>query len=259
MVEMFNKHKKSQIIEQKLEVELQSYIDSRPKEKAPQEERINQIDDHKWVNTIDDYKWVNTDEPKNNFSVFSKYSLMVGLFIFGLFSVSVVKNETRNLEKEINTLTALNNTIIFNLEQGILDNEVITSPENISKLAEQHLDDNFIFYKKSQIIELGEDSQTPTTLTKKNDSLRNKIKISVGNEIKKKKTELVKLQKLYYNPKSIPAEIKTEVAKKIEEKKKELKNLYSEPKKNILHNRSYRWAAVQVAKLFLGIPIVPGR
>ena len=259
MGEMINKHKKSQIIEQKLKVELRSYIDSQPKEKPSQEEKINQIDDYKWINTIDDYKWANTTEQKNNFSVFSKYSLIAGLFIFGLLFVSVVKNETRNLEKEINTLAALNNAIIFNLEQGILDNEVITSPENISKLAKEHLNIDFISYKKSQIIELGKDSQTLTKLTKKNGSLSNKIKISVGNEIKKKKTELVKLQELYNNPKSIPTEITTEVAKKIKEKKEELKNLYSDPKENIFKNKTYRWAAVQVAKLFLGIPIVPGR
>ena len=56
MEEMINKHKKSQIIEQKLKVELRSYIDSQPKEKPSQEEKINQIDDYKWINTIDDYK-----------------------------------------------------------------------------------------------------------------------------------------------------------------------------------------------------------
>jgi len=247
---MINKDKKSQIIEQKLKIELRSYKDSLPKEKVQQEERINQIDD---------YKWIDTNEQKKTFSIFGKYSLITGMFIFGLLFVSVVKNATRNLEKEMNTLTALNNAIIFDLEQGILDNEVITSPENISKLAKEYLNTDFTPYKKSQIIELGEDSEHQTKLTKKNDSLSNKIKIGIGNEIKKKKTEIAKLQKLYNNPKSIPTEIKTEVAKKIKEKKVELKNLYAEPRENILQSRTYRWAAVQVAKLFLGIPIVPGR
>ena len=45
----------------------------------------------------------------------------------------------------------------FNLDQAILDNEVITSPENISRLAKEHLEDGFRSYKKSQIIQLEED------------------------------------------------------------------------------------------------------
>ena len=57
---------------------------------------------------------------------------MTVLFICGLLFVSVVKNETRNLQKEINNLEANINLIKFNLDQAILDHEVITSPENIS-------------------------------------------------------------------------------------------------------------------------------
>ena len=236
----------------------EKWVDSLPQEKLGYGRKPH-IQPKVKTNQIDNYRWVNTIVKKKTVSVLGKYSFITVLFIFGLLFVSVVKNETRNLEKEINTLTALNNAIKFNLDQALLDNEVITSPENISKLAKEHLNIDFISYKKSQIIELGKDSQTLTKLTKKNGSLSNKIKISVGNEIKKKKTELVKLQELYNNPKSIPTEITTEVAKKIKEKKIELKNLYSEPTANIFQNRTYRWAAVQVVKLFLGIPVVPGR
>ena len=70
---------------------------------------------------------------------------MAVLFVCGLLFVSVIKNETRNLEKEINSLRASNNVIKFNLDQAILDNEVITSPENISRLAKEYLNTDLVF------------------------------------------------------------------------------------------------------------------
>ena len=68
-----------------------------------------------------------------------------------------------------------------------------------------------------------------------------------------------KLQELYSNPKSIPDEIKTQVAVRIEEKKIELKNIYSAPKDILTLERVGRWSVVQVVKLFLGMPIIPGK
>tara|TARA_B100001123_G_C15026353_1_gene913556 strand:+ start:96 stop:785 length:690 start_codon:yes stop_codon:yes gene_type:complete len=223
------------------------WINSLPKQNAKYEEKINQIDHYRWVDTI---------SQKNTYSVVGKYSLMAVLFIFGLLFVSVVKNETRNLEKEINNLKASNDIIKFNLDQAILDNEVITSPKNITKLAKEYLNTDLISYKKSQIKKLGEDSEPVAKLNKKNNNLSSKIKLS----IKKKKKELKKLQEIYSNPKSIPVEIKKEVAKKIEKKKVELKDLYNtSPKEILTYDRIHRWAVVQVAKLFLGIPVIPGR
>ena len=121
------------------------------------------INQHKWIkslpktnikfngeeNQADHSRWLNTIPQKNTYnSVAWKYSLSVVLFICGLLFVSVIKNETRNLEKEIDSLRASNKVIKFNLDQAILDNEVITSPENISRLAKEYLDNDFIFYKK---------------------------------------------------------------------------------------------------------------
>ena len=184
---------------------------------------------------------------------------MAVLFVCGLLFVSVVKNGTRNLEKEINNLRASNNVIKFNLDQAILDNEVITSPENISLLAKEHLNIDYISYKKSQIKKLDGDTPIISKLNKKNNNLSTKIKLEIAKKIKKKKTEIKKLQNLYSKPESIPGEIKTQVAKKIEEKKVELKNLYNSPKKTINLEKARNWAAVQVVKVFLGIPIVPGK
>ena len=200
---------------------------------------------------------------------------MTILFVCGLLFVSAVKNETRNLEREINNLTASVNVIKFNLDQAILDNEVITSPENISRLAKEYLNSNFISYKRSQIRQLDGDTEniikesqirqlddntdTITKLNKKNNNLSTKIKLGIVKKIEEKKTEIRKLQELYSNPQSIPGEVKTQIASKIKEKKIELKNLYSSPKKIITLERTWKWATVQIAKLFLGIPIVPGK
>ena len=46
---------------------------------------------------------------------------------------------------------------------------------------------------------------------------------------------------------------------KIEKKKIELKNIYSEPKDIFTLERVGRWSLVQVVKLFLGMPIIPGK
>ena len=184
---------------------------------------------------------------------------MTVLFVCGLLFVSVVKNGTRNLEKEINNLRASVNIVKFNLDQAILDNEVLNSPENISRLAKEHLDTDFTSYKKSQIRKLDEDTKTIIKTSKKNDNLSTKIKSGITKKIEKKKTEIRKLQALYSKPGALPGAIKTQVAMKIERKKIELKNIYSEPKDVFTLERVGRWSVVQVVKLFLGMPIIPGK
>ena len=232
-------------------------------------EEENQVDHYRWVNTIPKKDTYNNAATYNN--VAWKYSLVVVLFVCGLLFVSAVKNKTRNLEQEINSLRASNNVIKFNLDQAILDNEVITSPENISRLAKEYLNTDFISYKKSQLRQLNDDrtiinklnknnnNLSTVKLNEKNNNLSTQIKSIITKKIKKKKTEIRKLQELYSKPASIPDEIKTQIASKIEEKKIELKNLYSSPKKTITLEKARSWAVVQVAKLFLGIPIVPGK
>jgi hypothetical protein len=222
------------------------WINSLPKTNIKFSEEKNQIDHDKWINTI---------SKKNTYSAFSKYTFMTVLFVCGLLFVSTIKNGTRNLEKEINNLRTSISEVKFDLDQAILDNEVINSPENISRLAKEHLETDLITYKKSQIIQLGEDSDIVIKTTKKNSNLSTKIKLKIEN----KKAELRNLQALYSKPKSIPGEIKIQVAKKIEEKKIELKNLYSSPKDTFTLVKAQKWAAVQLVKAFLGIPVIPGR
>jgi len=232
------------------------WINSLPKINKKNNEELDQLDHYRWINTISKKKTYNTVK---------RYSVMVVLFVCGLFLVSAVKNETRNLEKKINNLRASNEIIKFNLEQAILDHEVITSPENISLLAKEYLNTNFSFYKKSQIKNLNNDTPKITESIKKEntESIKKENKVSIiikteiAKKIEKKKTEIRKLQELYSKPEQIPDEIKNQVAKKIKEKKIQLKNIYTSPKETITLERAQKWVGVKVVKLFLVLPIIP--
>ena len=198
-----------------------------------------------------DYKKKNNDSAK-------KYSLLGVFFICGLFVVSVVKNNTRNLEKEINNLKASNRLIQHNYEQALLDNEVITSPENISLLAREYLNTDFKFYKRSQIKNLDE-NLVANKKVKKQKKLTQVIKTKLQKNLKRKKKELKKLEAMYKKPNEIPEQIKTQLAKKINNKKNTIKKLYSSPEKVVSLEKIRKWGGIQIVKVFLGIPVVPGR
>ena len=112
------------------------WIGSLPKRNIGFVTTTNQLDHDRWINSIPK-KNVHTSVKKYSLK---KYSLMSILFICGLLFVSVVKNETRGLQKDIYNLKTLINTLKFDLHQATLDYEVITSPENISKLANNYLE-----------------------------------------------------------------------------------------------------------------------
>ena len=210
------------------------WINSLPKAKKEIIESINQLDYENSINSI---------PKKNSYNSVKKYTLLTVIFICGLIFVSIVKNETRNLQKEINNLEASINLIKFNLDQTFLDHEIITSPENISLLAKKYLDIDLASYKRSQIKQLNAENQ----------------KLAKINKTEKEKTKIQKFKKLYSRPKSVPNEIKTHVAKRIEEKKVEIVNVYHEPKSLITLERAGKWTVVQLVKAFLGMPMLPGR
>ena len=208
------------------------WIDSLPKAKKEIIETINQLDYENQLNKI---------PKKDSYSSVKKYSLLTVIFICGLIFVSIVKNETRNLQKEINNLKASINLIKFNLDQTFLDHEIITAPENISLLAKKYLDIDLAPYKRSQIKQLNAKNEKITKINKK------------------ERTNTEKLKELYSRPKAIPNKIKTHVASRIEEKKEKIVNFYHEPKSLITLERAGRWTVIQLVKAFLGIPIIPGR
>ena len=80
--------------------------------------------------------------------------LILMILTTALILTTLVKNKTRMLEKEI---ANFNNAIAnsnFKLTAAIIEYEFLTTPKNISFLARDHLDEDFSFYKKSQIMEL---------------------------------------------------------------------------------------------------------
>ena len=225
----------------------------------------------KWLNTLpntnmetnqeeyklDNQRWIDTLHKRKKDNSIKKYSLVTILFVVGLIFVSVIKNETRNLQKEIDKLEATINIIKFDLHQTTLDHEVITSPENISRLAKEYLESNLVVYKKSQIKQIGREE---IFFTKPENV---KIKKNLEQKtVETKKIELAKLKELYYKPKDIPKKLKLKITKKVKKKKNELlqlRKIYSDPKSIFASNKAQRWAAFQVVKVFLGIPIVPGK
>ena len=184
--------------------------------------------------------WVNTLPNKNNST--KKYSTTIVLFIIGLIVVSAIKNETRNLQKEIHVLQSSINKLKVSLHQATLEYEVLSSPENISKLAKENLDDNFKPYKKSQIKNLNEKEHLFSSIEKKEskniikENLKN-TKKKIISEIENKKTELKNLEKIYNDPKKIPEEVKSKISKKIEVAKSELKVLYSNPESTVKNKK----------------------
>ena len=205
------------------------WINTLPKAKKEIIETINQLDYENPLNKV---------PQKDSYSSVKKYTLLTVVFICGLIFVSIVKNETRNLQKKINNLEASINLIKFNLEQTFLDHEIITAPENISLLARKHLDIDLTPYKKSQI----------KKLNAKNERIA---------KIDKKGKNIQKFKDLYSQPKSIPSKIKTHVTSRIEKKRVEIVNIYHEPKSLITLERAGRWTVVQLVKAFLGMPMFP--
>jgi len=231
------------------------------------------LDSNKWVNTLpskDDNTLIlsNTINSNPKSSSGKKYSLIIIVFIVGLILVSVIKNGTRNLQKEISNLQASINTLKLDLHQTVLEHEVITSPENISRLAKEYLKSDFGFYKKSQIKQLNEKEKTLAKLEEKKDKKTFKkkskvktdeIKLRIVKKIETTKTELRKLQELYSEPEKLPGVVKLKVAKTIEIKKNALKEFSSDPYSVFKSKKARNWAGLQIVKIFLGIPIMPGR
>jgi len=231
------------------------WINSLSKSKKLEKEKYY-TNSNKWTDSLPNSK-------KNNFNII--YYMTIIIFISGLIFISTIKNKTRNFQKEINNLEASITTLTSELHKATLDYEFITSPENIENLANEYLSTEFIHYKKFQVSKLNDKKFELNNLKKKqfikteSKGLKNKMQLKVKKIIKEKKSEIQKFKEMYENPETIPNEIKLGIAKKIEDKKKGLQKFYESPKDLITLERVQRWSVVQLVKLFLGIPIVPGR
>jgi len=194
-----------------------------------------------------------------------KYPILMVLFVIGIMSVSIIKNETRSLQKEINNLQASIKVLKSNLEEEKLEYEAITSPENISFLAKEYLDEDLKPYKKTQIKGLNEklilekNTQKTTQKLKINNKIKNKIIVAKKKVIHDKQAALEKMKEIYSEPEKIPNEVKFKVSNAIKNTKHSLQNFYSDPKTAIKSPKTQKWAAIQIVKAFFGMPIVPGK
>ena len=217
-------------------------------------------------NTLDPNIWLGTisqEKPKQ--SNIKKISLLIILLIIGLMSVPITKNATRDLQNEISNLRNEISILKLELHQTNLDYEVITSPANLSLLAKENLGTEFNFYKKSQVLKFSDKTnnltqlKTDANLMKKKVNNKNTVQKIVLKEIKKKKLELKKIQRIASNPKKIPSNIKLNITKKIKKTEIGLKKLYSSPEEILTPERTKRWAAMQIVKAFFGFPVIPGK
>lgn len=94
-----------------------------------------------------------------------KKNILIGVFfIICLILVSIIKNETRNVQKEINNFKVLISKLENDLHLSTLELEFVASPENISALARKYLEEDFIAYKSTQIKHFSEIINNPINL-----------------------------------------------------------------------------------------------
>ena len=153
------------------------------------------------------------------------FLILIALTV-GLVSTSFIKNKTRLLDKELINLNKEINSLNYNLQDLNLEFEFITSPKNISLLAKEFLDEDFTYYKISQIKEIDK--------KKKNSSnLKSAKKINLN--IPKKTT---------YADTDTDIDTDTELSKKV---------ITEDP------NKFKRWVGIQVLKFVVGFPTVPAK
>ena len=229
------------------------------------------INSEQWKNTIpvknlgknnknydlDPERWLNTLPQNNKKSSTKSFSITLIIFLIGLIFVSVIKNKTRSLQKEINDLQASINNLEIDLNLTTLDYEVITSPENLSKLAKKHLEFELHSYQKSQIRNLKNEEQLLAKINEIED--QNFASITKSKIKKKYKENIKKVKKLYNEPEKIPGELKMTVRKEIKKNKENIKKIYDNPKEIFTKEKLQRWGTIQIVKAFLGMPIIPGK
>ena len=154
--------------------------------------------------------------------------LILITLISGLIFTSLVKNKTRLLEKELLYLDNEINSLNFNLNEASLDFEYLTTPKHISLLAKDFLDEDFSYYKESQIKKPIKPEKDLAILKKsKND---NTVSQFSAEESVNKKSNIAK----------------------------EIDNRQSQGSKEIaVSQKVHNWMGLQIVKSLLGIPTIP--
>jgi len=148
--------------------------------------------------------------------------------ISGLIFTSLIKNKTRLLEKELIYLDNEINSLSSNLAEASLDFQYLSTPKHISLLAKDFLDENFSYYRESQI--------------------QKSIKPQKG---------LIILKKLKNDNTSSQPSTEGSVNKKSNVTKK-IDNRKSQGSKKIaVSKKVHNWLGLQIVKSFFGIPAIP--
>jgi len=221
--------------------------------------------------------------------------LILIILISGLIFTSLIKNKTRLLEKELLYLDKEINILSSDLSEASLDFYYLTTPERISLLAKNFLNENFMYYKESQIKKSIKPKKDLIILKKlRNDYIFSQLSTS---EFANKKTNIIKEidSEQLLNAKRKESQIK----KSIKPEKdlailKKLKNNYTfsrsstskftnkktnitketdngqlliakridsrkpqKSKKIVSPKKVQQWAGIQIIKALLGIPTVP--
>ena len=165
--------------------------------------------------------------------------LILITLISGLIFTSLIKNKTRLLEKELLYLDNEINSLSSNLAEASLDFQYLSTSKHISLLAKDFLDENFSYYKESQIQKFIKPQKDLIILKKlKNDNTSSQL--STEGSVNKKSNvakEIDNTQLL--------------ITKKIDKKNSQKAN------KKIILKKVQEWAGIQAIKVFLGIPNIP--
>ena len=168
-----------------------------------------------------------------------KKILIFIILISGLIFTSFIKNKTRLLEKE---LTNLNNEISIlssNFNEASLDFQYLTRPDRISLLAQSFFDEDFSYYKESQIKKSIKPEKKSTILKQlKNGNTFSQL--SATQSVNKKLNVIKRID----NTRLL-------IAKKIDNKQPQ------KSKKVVVSKKVQRWAGLQIIKALLGIPSIP--
>ena len=214
--------------------------------------------------------------------------LILITLISGLIFTSLVKNKTRLLEKELLYLDNEINSLNFNLNEASLDFEYLTTPKRISLLVKNFLDENFSYYKESQIKKSIKPEKDLAILKKlKNDNTFTQLsteksvnkKSNVAKEIDNRQLlatknietqitedaftgeETIKylaiLKKLKNNNPVSRLSTKESINKKSNVAEK-IDNRHLQGSKKIsVSKKVHNWAGLQIIKSFFGIPTIP--
>ncbi len=79
-----------------------------------------------------------------------KYIFLIFFFIFGIFFISHIKNETRDIEKNIRNINTKIFTLNAELHEAGLDYDYLSSPANLLILSEKIFKDGLNFYSSRQ-------------------------------------------------------------------------------------------------------------